>query len=102
VECFNAWAADKSSGDIVSRDGQRQVHPNIGPVVYPFHGVEMNRGSAPHAVWMFTAVLDQARALEPAAAERFTQLLTATRGEAAFSLAPVRRMERRDNVLVLA
>jgi hypothetical protein len=102
VDCFNAWAADKSAGDIVSREGQRQVHPNIGPVSYPFHGIEMKRGSAPHAVWMFAGALDQANALEPAAAERFTRLLKSVGGEAAFGLAPVRRMERKDNVLVLA
>lgn len=102
VDCFNAWAADKSAGDIVSREGQRQVHPNIGPVSYPFHGIEMKRGSAPHAVWMFSGVLDHASAMEPAAAERFAQLLKAIGGETAFNLAPIRRMERRDNVLVLS
>ncbi len=102
VDCFNAWAADKASGDIVSRDGQRQVHPNVGPVSYPFHGVEMKRGSAPHALWMFSAVLDRARGLDPASAGRLAELLKATGGEAAFALSPDRRMERRDNVLVLA
>ena len=102
VDCFNAWAADRSAGDIVSREGQRQVHPNIGPVSYPFHGIEMKRGSAPHAVWMFGGVLDQAKAMEAATAERFAQLLKTIGGETAFSLAPIRRMERRDNVLVLS
>ncbi len=101
VECFNTWAADKSEGAIVSVDGQRQVHPNIGPVRYPFHGIEMKRGSAPHALWMFTSVLDQARNLESGAAARLETLLQATGGEAAFALAPARRMKREDNVLVL-
>jgi hypothetical protein len=102
VDCFNAWAADKSAGDIVSREGKRQVHPNIGPVSYPFHGVEMKRGSAPHAVWMFSGVLDQASAMDAATAERFARLLKTIGGETAFSLAPIRRMERKDNVLVLS
>jgi hypothetical protein len=102
VNCFNAWAADKSTGNIVSREGQRQVHPNIGPVSYPFHGIEMKRGSAPHAVWMFSAALDQAGGLETAAAERFAKLLKAVGGETAFNVAPVRRMARKNNVLILS
>jgi hypothetical protein len=62
----------------------------------------MKRGSAPHAVWMFAAALDQAKAFEPAAAARLAQLLKTVGGDGAFSLTLVRRMERKDNVLVLS
>jgi len=101
VDCFNAWSADKEAGAIVSREGQRQVHPNVGPIRYPFHGVEMKRGSAPHSLWMFTTVLDQAAALDATAAGSLAVLLARTGGEAAFALRPLRRMKREDNVLVL-
>ena len=51
---------------------------------------------------MFSGVLDQANAMDAAEAERFAQLLRTIGGETAFSLAPIRQMERRDNVLVLS
>lgn len=102
VNCFNAWALDKEAGSIVSREGERQVHPNIGPVTYAFHGIEMTRASAPHALWMFASVLDQAKALPPASAKQLDELLDRTGGKPAFALSPMRRMARADNVLVLA
>jgi hypothetical protein len=51
---------------------------------------------------MFSAALDQAGALETAAAERFAKLLKAVGGGTAFNLAPARRMARKNNVLILS
>lgn len=55
ADCFNAWAADKEEGAIVSRTGDRQVHPNVGKVEFDWRGVTYRRGSQPHMLWMLAA-----------------------------------------------
>ncbi|MBU6253048.1 MAG: glutathione S-transferase family protein [Alphaproteobacteria bacterium] len=102
IAAFNAWAAMHVTGDIVSDDGARRVHPSLGAVAYPFHGVEMKRGSAPHAVWMFAAAQAQAKAMTGDAAARFGALLDRTGGHQMFSLTIDKAMARANNVLVLA
>jgi glutathione S-transferase len=102
VDRFNQWASARSAGDIVSIDGRRRVHPGVGEVSYPFHGVEMKRGSAPHAVWMFARSQDLAKAMPDAAQARFATLLGRTGGGDMYNLTIAARMERRNNVLVLA
>jgi hypothetical protein len=102
IDCFNIWASTKNSGDIVSIDGTRRVHPGVGSVSYPFHGVEMKRGSAPHAVWMFARSQDLAKVMKDEAQARFAALLGRTGGSDMFNMTISARMERRNNVLVLA
>lgn len=102
IAAFNAWALHHQPGDIVSEDGERRVHPSLGPVSYPFHGVEMKRGSAPHAVWMFAAAQAQATAMSAPAAQRFAALLARTGGDNMFALQIDKPMARANNVLVLA
>ncbi|MEY3702450.1 MAG: hypothetical protein RLZZ561_70 [Pseudomonadota bacterium] len=102
IDCFNTWASTKNSGDIVSIDGTRRVHPGVGSVSYPFHGVEMKRGSAPHAVWMFARSQDLAKVMKDEAQARFAALLGRTGGSDMFNMTISARMERRNNVLVLA
>ncbi len=102
IAIFNAWAKDHQSGDVVSEDGERRVHPSLGQVSYPFHGVDMKRGSAPHAVWMFAAAQAQAKAMSAEASARFNALLERTGGRQMFSLTIDKAMARANNVLVLA
>lgn len=102
ADCFNAWAAGKPSGEIVSRTGGRQAHPNVGKITYDWHGTTIIRGSAPHALWMFAAALDRAAGLQDDARIRFEALLNRTGGTAAFALSLDRAMVRRDSILVLA
>ncbi len=99
---FNAWAVDKKSGDIVSADGERRVHPSLGQVSFDFHGTTITRGSAPHAVWMFQATKKPFATLSGDAKSRFDALLARTNGHKLFELAPMAEMARADNVLVLA
>jgi len=87
---------------VVSEDGERRVHPSLGQVSYPFHGVDMKRGSAPHAVWMFAAAQAQAKAMSAEASARFNALLERTGGRQMFSLTIDKAMARANNVLVLA
>jgi glutathione S-transferase len=102
VALFNEWAADKQAGDIVSVDGERRVHPTLGPVSYDFHGTMMKRGSALHAIWMFRTAQKAAQSLEGDAKARFDALLSRTDGQGMFGIAVNKDMVRSDNVLVLA
>ncbi len=101
VACFNAWAADKPAGTMVSLSGTRQIHPNVGPVKYPWRGVTIQRGSQPHMLWMFVAAQAHAASLEDEDARRLKLLLDQTEGTQALSLKLGRRMGRKDGVLVL-
>jgi hypothetical protein len=102
VHCFNLWAKGRNAGDVISIDGRRRVHPGVGEVSYSFHGVEMKRGSAPHAIWMFARSQDCAKAMPDAAKVRFAALLGRSGGTDMFNLSISARMERRNNVLVIA
>jgi glutathione S-transferase len=102
AECFADWARDKPAGALVSREGQRQVHPTIGRISYPWHGVEMERASAPHGLWHFVKAADFARGLNGADRARLDALLDLSGGHAIMAIEPSHRMTRMDNVLVLA
>jgi glutathione S-transferase len=46
--CFNSWLgglADAAPGTVVSQSGERQVHPNVGRISYPWRGVTMERAT---------------------------------------------------------
>ncbi len=81
--------------------GKGQVHPNVGPVEYPWRGVTMKRGSQPHMLWMFAHVQHLASELDDESAGRFTDLLERTGGSAAMAIALAKNMERKANILVL-
>lgn len=98
---FNDWARDRTSGDIVSLDGERRVHPQVGMVRYTFHGTTIQRASAPHAIWMVATAFEKARSLQGQAQEQFQALIARTQGEAFYALNIEREMKRHDNVLVL-
>lgn len=99
--CFNAWASDKEAGTIVSRKGERQVHPNIGRVSFDWRDTTMARGSQPHMLWMLTRAKARADSLSGDTADRLSALMAATGGQAILDLPLDRAMKRADNVLVL-
>ncbi len=99
--CFNAWAAHKPSGALVSLSGNREVHPNVGPVEYPWREVTMRRGSQPHMLWMFAAAQAHTIGLEGEPARRVDALLDRTGGVQAMSLTLDRRIGRANNALIL-
>ena len=102
---FDAWLAgldDAAPGTLVSHDGQRQVHPHVGRISYPWRGVTMERGSQPHSLWQLARAQAGAEGLEPAAAEALASLLERTAGTAVMALRTARPITRSANVLVLA
>ncbi len=103
--CFDAWVAslpDPAPGTVVSLGGQRQVHPHVGRIEYPWRGITMRRASHIHSLWHLSRARDAARALTGAAAERLTALLERTGGEQVMGVTTSRRIGRDNNVLVLA
>ena len=102
ADCFNAWAAHKNAGDVVSRSGEPQIHPNVGKVEYPWRGVTMKRGSAPHMLWMFARAQDLAASSAGEAGERLNTLIEHVGGQEAMAISLTKRIMRDKNMLVLA
>lgn len=103
--CFDTWLAglsDPAPGTIVSLNGQRQVHPHVGMIEYPWRGGTMRRASHIHSLWHLARAQDAARALSGEAAERLAALLARTGGAKVMATTSSRRMTRENNVLVLA
>ena len=103
--CFDTWLAglsDPAPGTIVALNGQRQVHPNVGMVDYPWRGGTMRRASHIHSLWHLARAQDAARALSGEAAERLAAVLARTGGAKVMATTTSRRMTRENNVLVLA
>ena len=102
ADCFNAWAAHKNAGDVVSKSGEPQIHPNVGKVEYPWRGVTMKRGSAPHMLWMFATAQELAANSAGEAGERLNALIEQVGGQEAMKLSLAKRIMRDKNMLVLA
>lgn len=102
ADCFNAWATQKKAGDVVSRSGEPQIHPNVGKVEYRWRGVTMKRGSAPHMLWMFARAQDLAASSAGEAGERLRALIEHVGGQEAMELGLAKRIMRDKNMLVLA
>ena len=102
ADCFNAWAAHRKAGDVVSKSGEPQIHPNVGKVEYPWRGVTMKRGSAPHMLWMFARAQELAANSAGEASERLSTLIGQVGGQEAMELSLAKRITRDKNMLVLA
>ena len=101
---FDRWLAglaDPAPGTLVSQGGERQVHPNVGMIVYPWRDVTMRRASHPHSLWHFARAQAAAAALEGEAKSRLDALLERTGGSAMMALTTARPITRENNVLVL-
>jgi glutathione S-transferase len=101
----NAWLesnADLPAGTMVSEEGDRKVHPTIGPVEYSWRGVSINRASQPHGLWRFEQVAAMARALQGDAGRRFGDLIGSVDGNRLMQIELARPMTRQNYVLVLA
>lgn len=101
---FDRWLAeldDPAPGTLVSKGGERQVHPNVGRISYAWRGVTMERGSQPHSLWQLARAQALAAELQGDARSRLAQLLERTGGAATMALRTARPIRRENNVLVL-
>jgi len=101
---YNAWVTSNPelpAGHLVSADGERKVHPTLGPIQYPWRGCTVHRASAPHGLWHFDRATSHARALEGEALARFTALVRRCGGEPVMAIRLARGLRRENYVLVL-
>ena len=89
------------AGHLVNMNDGRLVHPTLGMVSYTWRGVQVQRASAMHGLWLFQMAQAAAQSMPADAVRRLTSLLERTAGQDLMALPLPRPMERRNNVLVL-
>ena len=102
--CYQQWLDAQphlETGHLVNRSDSRLVHPTLGMVSYTWRGVQVQRASAMHGLWLFQMAQSAAKAMPADARLQFDALMQRTLGKDALALRLSRSMERRNNVLVL-
>lgn len=104
AERYNAWLAANPSlkpGDLVSAQGERQLHPSLGKISFTLRGRPIEAGGAPQTLWHFDKALTRARALTGAAKAQFDALIQRTGGERVMAITLARPIKRENYVLVV-
>lgn len=102
---YNAWLASNpglKSGDPVSVQKERKVHPTVGGISFPLRGATIRCASAVQALWHFNKATTLARALSGDARTRFDALVRRTGGESAMAITLGRAIKRQNYTLVVA
>jgi glutathione S-transferase len=89
------------AGDLINANDKHMVHPTLGMVSYAWRGVQVQRASAVHGLWLFQSAQDTALAMSSDAGQNLAGLLKRTGGQEVMALCLPRAMERRNNLLVL-
>ena len=89
------------SGDLINANDKHMVHPTLGMVSFVWRGVQVQRASAVHGLWLFQTAQDTALAMSSDAGQNLAGLLKRTGGQEVMALCLPRAMERRNNLLVL-
>ena len=89
------------AGDLINANDKHMVHPALGMVSYAWRGVQVQRASAVHGLWLFQTAQDTALAMSSDAGQNLAGLLKRTGGQEVMALCLPRAMERRNNLLVL-
>jgi len=89
------------SGQLINLNDGRLVHPTLGKVSYAWRGVQVQRASAVHGLWLFQLAQDAAQAMSAADKEKLSALFKRTGGQDVMALQLPHPMERVNNVLVL-
>ena len=89
------------AGDLINANDKHMVHPTLGMVSYAWRGVQVQRASAVHGLWLFQTAQDTALAMSSDAGQNLAGLLKRSGGQEVMALCLPRAMERRNNLLVL-
>ena len=89
------------AGQLINFNDGRLVHPTLGMVSYEWRGVQVQRASAVHGLWLFQMAQAVARAMSADAGQDLAALLKRIGGQDVMALGLPRPIERRNNVLVL-
>jgi len=89
------------SGQLINFNDSRLVHPTLGMVSYAWRGVQVQRASAVHALWLFQRTQDDAQAVSGEAKQKLAVCIERTGGQAVMDLRLPRALKRQNNLLVL-
>jgi glutathione S-transferase len=89
------------AGQLINFNDGRLVHPTLGMVSYEWRGVQVQRASAVHGLWLFQMAQAVAQAMSADAGQNLAALLKRIGGQDVMALALPHLIERRNNVLVL-
>ena len=89
------------AGDLINANDKHMVHPTLGMVSFVWRGVQVQRASAVHGLWLFQTAQDTALAMSSDAGQNLAGLLKRSGGQEVMALCLPRAMERRNNLLVL-
>ncbi len=104
AQCLNALISANPglpAGHVLSHDGQRRVHPTVGPISYSWRGVTVNRLSSPAGLWHFAQATEWAQSLEGAGAQALNALLERLGGQEMMRIRTTRPVRRLDYMVVL-
>jgi glutathione S-transferase len=89
------------AGQLINVNDKHMVHPTLGMVSYAWRGVQVQRASAVHGLWLFQLAQDAANALSGGAKQKLAAWVEHAGGQAVMDLRMPRAIERKKNVLVL-
>ena len=104
IASYQQWLVahpEVQAGHLVHINDKHMVHPTLGMVSYAWRGVQVQRASAVHGLWLFQTAQDTALAMSSDAGQNLAGLLKRTGGQEVMALCLPRAMERRNNLLVL-
>jgi glutathione S-transferase len=104
ISIYRQWLdahPEVQAGQLINFNESHMVHPTLGSVSYTWRGVQVQRASAVHGLWLFQSAQDAAQALSTDAGRKWEALLQRTGGQAVMDLTLPRAMTRLNNVLVL-
>lgn len=104
IASYQQWLVshpEVQAGHLVHINDKHMVHPTLGMVNYAWRGVQVQRASAVHGLWMFQLAQDPANALSGDAEQKLAAWVERTGGQAVMDLRLPRALERQNNVLVL-
>ena len=104
VASYRHWLdalAGLHAGQLVNINDGRMVHPTLGMVSYAWRGVQVQRASAVHGLWLFQLAQAAVHAMPADAMQRLAALLERTGGQDVMALRLPHPLERRNNVLLL-
>jgi glutathione S-transferase len=89
------------SGQLINFNDSRLVHPTLGMVSFAWRGVQVQRASAVHGLWLFQLAQDAANALSGDAKQKLAAWVERTGGQEVMDLRLPRALERQNNLMVL-
>ena len=104
IASYQQWLVthpDVQAGHLVHINDKHMVHPTLGMVSYAWRGVQVQRASAVHGLWLFQLAQDAANALSGDAKQKLAAWVERTGGQEVMDLRLPRALERQNNLMVL-